>query len=143
MKKRYLLLSGTSAFISGYLLTRFIHEKRKTTKESLDDKYIAIHENGMFEIVDSKLNNELHKTYGIVLKIKHRDSDTTKYAVILENSEKARMKAISMYARVFSNDVISNYDITTKKLDEIVNRLFLQQSITNNRKEDEDEFYKV
>ena len=63
--------------------------------------------------------------------------------VALENSEKARMKAISMYARVFSNDVISNYDITTKKLDEIVNRLFLQQSITNNRKEDEDEFYKV
>ena len=38
MKKRYLLLSGTSAFLSGYLLTRFIHEKRKITKENLDNK---------------------------------------------------------------------------------------------------------
>lgn len=143
MKKRYLLLSGTSAFLSGYLLTRFIHEKRKTTKENLDNKYIAIHENGMFEIVGSKPKNELHKTYGIVLKIKHRDSDVTRYIVILEDSEKARMKAIDMYARVFSNDIISSYDITIKKLDEIINRLFLQQSITNNRKEDKDEFYKL
>lgn len=143
MKKRYLLLSGTSAFISGYLLTRFIHEKRIITKDNLDDKYIAIHENGMFEIADLKPNNELHKAYGIVLKIKHRDSDITRYIVILEDSEKARIKAIDMYTRVFSNDVNSSYDITTKKLDEIINRLFLQQPITNNRKEDRDEFYEV
>lgn len=63
--------------------------------------------------------------------------------VALEDSEKARIKAIDMYTRAFSNDVISGYDITIKKLDEIVNRLFLQQSITNNRKEDKDEFYKL